>query len=197
MTQELGIVALQTRGVTVWAARGEMNLTETDDEFKVAMRQIAAVFAELEKKRLVKKLKQARDWKRAAGVKVEGRKSYAERSPEAVALARRLHRYPKKGHELSLRDIATELASKGHLDLTAFDAARFRGTSCPCKSPQGRRDGRKPAYGSRARAFYISVAHHATVRVLGSSIEVTIYDVAGEGRRFTTHIFSDGACASA
>src|SRR3954471_6383561 len=26
LTQELGIVALQTRGVTVWSARGEMNL---------------------------------------------------------------------------------------------------------------------------------------------------------------------------
>jgi DNA invertase Pin-like site-specific DNA recombinase len=115
LTQELGIVALQTRGVTVWAARGEMNLTETDDEFKVAMRQIAAVFAELEKKRLVKKLKQARDRKRASGIKVEGRKSYAERNPEAVALARRLHRYPKKRHELSLRDIAAELARQGHL----------------------------------------------------------------------------------
>src|SRR4051812_3461595 len=43
LTQELGIVASQTRGVTVWSARGEINLTETDDEFKIAMRQIAAV----------------------------------------------------------------------------------------------------------------------------------------------------------
>jgi DNA invertase Pin-like site-specific DNA recombinase len=115
LTQELGIVALQTRGVTVWAARGDMNLTETDDEFKVAMRQMAAVFAELEKKRLVKKLKQARDRKRAQGIKVEGRKNYAERDPEAVVLARRLHRYPKKGHKLSLRGIAAELAQRGFL----------------------------------------------------------------------------------
>ena len=71
LTQELGIVALQARGGTVSAARGEMNLTETDDEFKVAMRQIAAVFAELEKKRLVKRLKQARHRNRATGIKVE------------------------------------------------------------------------------------------------------------------------------
>src|SRR3954470_12806641 len=34
LTQELGIVALQTRGLTVWSAGGEMNLTETDDEFQ-------------------------------------------------------------------------------------------------------------------------------------------------------------------
>src|SRR3954471_16615959 len=84
LTQELGIVALLSRGVTVWSARGEMNLTETDDEFKVAMRQIAAVCAELEKRRLVKKLKAARDRKRATGAKVEGRTSHAEERPEAV-----------------------------------------------------------------------------------------------------------------
>src|SRR5215212_2401206 len=109
LTQELGIVALQTRGVTVWSARGEMNLTETDDEFKVAMRQIAAVFAELEKKRLVKKLKAARDRKRATGAKVEGRKSHAEGRPEIAARAKKLRRYDK----LSLRGIAVQLAEEG------------------------------------------------------------------------------------
>ena len=41
------------------------------------MRQIAAAFAQLEKARLVKKLKAARDRKRAAGEKVEGRKDEA------------------------------------------------------------------------------------------------------------------------
>lgn len=42
------------------------------------MRQIAGVFAQLEKARLVSKLKAARDRKRATGAKVEGCKSYAE-----------------------------------------------------------------------------------------------------------------------
>jgi DNA invertase Pin-like site-specific DNA recombinase len=55
-----------------------VDLTVTDDHLKVAMRQIAGVFAQLEKARLVSKLKAARDRKRATGVKVEGRKSYAE-----------------------------------------------------------------------------------------------------------------------
>jgi hypothetical protein len=48
------------------------------------MLTIAAVFSQIEKKRLVRKLKAARDRKRASGVKVEGRKSHAE-PPRLVA----------------------------------------------------------------------------------------------------------------
>ena len=114
LTQELGIVALQTRGVAVWSARGEFDLTQTDDEFKVAMRQIAAVFAELEKKRLVRKLRAARERKRATGVKVEGRKSHAEKRPQVVALAKQLRRRRPKGGQRSLRQIAAELFQAGH-----------------------------------------------------------------------------------
>jgi hypothetical protein len=43
------------RGARVLTASGD-DLTVTDDPFKVAMRQIAAVFAQLEKARLVGKL---------------------------------------------------------------------------------------------------------------------------------------------
>src|SRR5687768_5011360 len=90
------------------------DLTNTDDPFKVAMRQIAGAFAQLEKARLVAKLKGARDRKRATGVKVEGRKSYAEMSPDTVRLAKRLHRYPVNGKRRSLRDISRTLAQLGH-----------------------------------------------------------------------------------
>jgi hypothetical protein len=69
---------------------------------KKAMRQMAGIFSELEKARLVGKLKAARDRKRATGVKVEGRKNYAETNPELVELARaagnaggRCARYPR------------------------------------------------------------------------------------------------------
>src|SRR5262249_36866591 len=51
MTQELGIVLLIARGVKVFASNGD-ELTETQDEMRKAMRQIAGVFAELEKTRL-------------------------------------------------------------------------------------------------------------------------------------------------
>jgi hypothetical protein len=54
----------------------------------------------------VAKLKAARDRKREANGKCEGRKSYAEAMPETVALAKEL-----AGHGLSYRKIAAELAA--------------------------------------------------------------------------------------
>src|SRR3954452_16054099 len=84
VTQELGILALIGRGVRVFTSSGD-DLTNTDDPFKIAMRQIAGTFAQLEKARLVAKLKSARERKRATGVKVEGRKSHAELRPDVVA----------------------------------------------------------------------------------------------------------------
>jgi DNA invertase Pin-like site-specific DNA recombinase len=114
VTQELGILLLIGRGVRVLTASGD-DLTNTDDPFKVAMRQIAGTFAQLEKARLVAKLRGARERKRATGVKVEGRKSYVEQSPEMVRLAKRLHRYPVNGKRRSLRAVSAALASAGFL----------------------------------------------------------------------------------
>jgi DNA invertase Pin-like site-specific DNA recombinase len=110
ITQELGIVALVARGVTVITASGD-DLTNTSDPFKVAMRQIAGAFAQLEKARLVAKLRAARERKRSEGHKVEGRKSLGESRPEAVALARELSGGRPR---LSLREIAARLATAGH-----------------------------------------------------------------------------------
>ena len=115
--QEAGIIALIERGVRVLTASGE-DLTATEDPFKVAMRQIAGVFAQLEKARLVGKLKAARDRKRATGLKVEGRKSYAEivardHNGRMVALPRKLRRKSPKGGRRSLREISDELQKAG------------------------------------------------------------------------------------
>ncbi len=116
VTQELGILALVGRGVRVLTTSGD-DLTATDDAFKVAMRQIAGAFAQLEKARLVGKLRAARERKRASGAKVEGRKSHGELRPEVVALAKRLRRAsPKTGQRRSLRAIAAELAQAGHVN---------------------------------------------------------------------------------
>ncbi len=80
------------------------------------MRQIMGLFPQLEKTPLVKKLKGAWDRKRVDG-KVEGRKSHAEKRPEAVAMAKRLHRAsPKTGERLSLQKIGKALAEAGHLN---------------------------------------------------------------------------------
>jgi DNA invertase Pin-like site-specific DNA recombinase len=119
IVQEAGIIALIERGVRVLTSSGD-DLTETSDPFKIAMRQIAGVFAQLERARLVGKLKAARDRKRATGVKVEGRRSYAEidardNGGSMIALARRLRRKSPKGGRLSLRAISAELATAGFL----------------------------------------------------------------------------------
>lgn len=112
MTQEAGIATLAGLGVRVLTTRGD-DLTESDDEMRVAMRQIAGVFSQLEKTRLVKKLAAARARKRAAGHKVEGRKGHAELRPDAVRMAKRLHAKPRKGARLTLRAIAKRLADAG------------------------------------------------------------------------------------
>jgi hypothetical protein len=63
---------------------------------------------------LVAKLRGARDRKRRAGMKVEGRKSIAELRPETVELARKLARARPKGGKRSLREISAALAEAGH-----------------------------------------------------------------------------------
>jgi DNA invertase Pin-like site-specific DNA recombinase len=116
LIQEAGIALLVGLGVRVMTANGD-DLTDSDDEFRVAMRQIMGVFSQLEKTRLVKKLKAARDRKRTAGRKVEGRKSHSELNPEVVAMAKRLRRAsPKTGERRSLRQISAELAATGYLN---------------------------------------------------------------------------------
>jgi hypothetical protein len=52
----------------------------------------------------------------ATGVKCGGRQSYAELSPQVVALAKKLARYPINKRKRSLREIAAELAAQGHLN---------------------------------------------------------------------------------
>jgi DNA invertase Pin-like site-specific DNA recombinase len=90
LTAELGILLLISRGVTLMTAAGE-NLTDTDDEMRVAFRQMAMTFAQLEKTRLVKKLKAARDRaSQKAGRRVEGRKGHTRGDPELVALAKQI-----------------------------------------------------------------------------------------------------------
>ena len=115
LAQEAGIVVLQRLGVRVVTASGE-DLTETEDPYRIAMRQMGGVFAELEKSRLVHKLRVARERaSKAAGYRVDGRK--ATLIGTALAEARRLRRKnPRTGERRSLRDIAAELAAAGHVN---------------------------------------------------------------------------------
>lgn len=114
LTQEAGIILLVGLGVRVLTSHGD-DLTDSDDEFRVAMRQIMGVFSQLERTRLVKKLKHARERKRATGIKVEGRKALAELNPRALAMAKQLRRAnPVTGERMSYRNIAERLAGAGH-----------------------------------------------------------------------------------
>jgi DNA invertase Pin-like site-specific DNA recombinase len=114
IAQELGVLAMQVRGVRVLTSSGE-DLTSTDDPAKVMMRQIAGAFAQYEKARLVQKLRGARDRASAQlGRRVEGRKGYADRDPALIREAKRLaRRNPKTGATRSLRVIAAALAEQG------------------------------------------------------------------------------------
>ena len=114
LTQELGLIALQQRGVKVFTSNGD-DLTETDDPSKVMMRQVAAAFSQFEKSRLVSKLAAARKRKRATLGKCEGRKGHKELRPGVVQLVKKLHRKTKAG-QMSLRAISTELAKQGFMN---------------------------------------------------------------------------------
>lgn len=105
VAQELGVLALIKRGMKVITASGE-DLTEATDPSRIMMRQIAGSFAQYEKARLVRKLREARERLGKPG----GRKSYTEGRPETVALAKELH-----GQGMSYRKIAAELTARGHL----------------------------------------------------------------------------------
>lgn len=108
----LGEMLLQTRKVQVYCANGEQ-LFDQEDDMRQAMSQIAMVFSELEKNRLVKKLRAARDRKSAElGRRIEGRKPVAA---VTISEAKRLYRRsPKTGKRRSLREIARELEILGH-----------------------------------------------------------------------------------
>jgi DNA invertase Pin-like site-specific DNA recombinase len=114
ITQQTGWRFLRELGIDLIAADSPGSFLD-DTPTAVLIRQVLGAVSQFEKAALVAKLRGARQRKRVAGVKVEGRKSVAEARPEAVALAKRLARYHRKGHKLSLRDIAAELEAAGHV----------------------------------------------------------------------------------
>ena len=90
----------------------------TDTPTAVLVRQVLGAISQFEKATLVAKLKAARDRKRdRTGRKVEGRKSHAEMNPEMVALVKQLRRKQRNGERRSLRDVAAELARRGHVNV--------------------------------------------------------------------------------
>jgi DNA invertase Pin-like site-specific DNA recombinase len=113
MIQEIGYKFLKDIGITLIAADRPDAFLD-DGPTATMVRQILGAVSQFEKAALVAKLKGARDRKRAVTGKCGGRKTYAERDPEMVAVAKKLARYPVNGRRRSLRDVAAELEAQGH-----------------------------------------------------------------------------------
>jgi DNA invertase Pin-like site-specific DNA recombinase len=114
MVQEVGFAMLRERGIDLIAADSPSSFLDDTPTARL-IRQVLGAVAEFEKAMIVAKPKGARDRKRRTGVKVEGRKSIAERNPETVELARKLARGRPKGGKRSLREISATLAEAGHV----------------------------------------------------------------------------------
>jgi hypothetical protein len=96
-----------------------------DTPTAVLVRQVLGAVAQFEKQALVAKLRKARERKKRETGKCGGRHSLAETKPETVALAKKLARYPVNGRRRSLREIAAELQTAGHVTSrgTSYGAA--------------------------------------------------------------------------
>jgi DNA invertase Pin-like site-specific DNA recombinase len=82
----------------------------SDDPMRRALIQIQSVFSELEKSRLVSKLRRAREAKRQQNGKCEGRKAFGEKQGERQTVdLMRLLRRKRSGKRMSFAKIAFEL----------------------------------------------------------------------------------------
>jgi len=117
-------LAVQLTGHELLKRRGiELIPVDAPDYFTdetptaVMVRQILGAVSQFEKASLVEKLRKARERKKAATGKCEGRKSWAERQPELIREAKRLaRRNPKTGRKRSLRQISAELERLGYVN---------------------------------------------------------------------------------
>jgi len=109
IVQETGFRRLQDDDITLIAADKPDCFTDDTPTAKL-VRQILGAVSEFDKTMTVAKLRGARERQRRAGNKVEGRKSLAERHPEAVQKAREL---AAQRPRLSLREISAAMAAAG------------------------------------------------------------------------------------
>jgi DNA invertase Pin-like site-specific DNA recombinase len=126
IVQETGYRLLRDAGITLIAVDSPDSFLDSTPT-AVLIRQILGSVSQFEKAMLVAKLRGARErTKRDTGMKCGGRKSYLERNPASVALAKKLARYPINGRKRSLREVAAELEAQGHVSLAG---ARYTATA--------------------------------------------------------------------
>lgn len=114
IVQETGYRLLKERGIELIAVDAPGGFLD-DTPTAQLVRQVMGAVAQFEKASTVAKLRGARERKRAAEGKCEGRKSHVELRPEVVELARRIRKKKENsGKHPSYREISTRLASQGY-----------------------------------------------------------------------------------
>lgn len=131
--QEALLIYLASKDIALIAARTGENVTEAvkADPMRKALVQIQGIFSELEKGLLVKKLRLARERKRAVEGHCEGRKAYTrdtlpEGHREAVAAIKRLRRTNPGQKRRSYETIAQEL---NRIGMKTLKGQPFTGTN--------------------------------------------------------------------
>jgi DNA invertase Pin-like site-specific DNA recombinase len=120
VAQETGHRMLKGKGIEIIAADSPGAFVD-DTPTATFVRQVLGAVAELDKAMTVAKLRGARERKRRQAGWCEGGAPLHVRYPEAVAMAKRLHRAnPVTGKRRSLRKIAAELAAVGHLNSVKY-----------------------------------------------------------------------------
>jgi DNA invertase Pin-like site-specific DNA recombinase len=126
MVQSLLLAKLAQHSITlINCVTGEdVTASMSEDPMRKALIQIQSVFSELEKSRLVSKLRRAREAKKEATGKCEGRKAYGEKpgEQETIELMRSLRRkrdgkrksFAKIADELNTRQVPTRTGARWH-----------------------------------------------------------------------------------
>jgi DNA invertase Pin-like site-specific DNA recombinase len=103
-------IVWRARGKVFTADQGEVLQDDPDDPMRTALRQIVGVFAELDRRLIVKRLKDGRQAKAAAGGHAVGVRPFGELEGEREARAR-ICQLRSEGH--SYRAIAAKLDDEG------------------------------------------------------------------------------------
>jgi DNA invertase Pin-like site-specific DNA recombinase len=126
IVQETGHRMLKGKRIEIIAADSPTAFVD-DTPTATFVRQVLGAVAQLDKAMTVGKLRGARERKRRENGWCEGGSPLHARYPEAVRLAKRLHRAnPVSGQCRSLRKISAELAATGHMMVR-----KYRGSEVP------------------------------------------------------------------
>jgi DNA invertase Pin-like site-specific DNA recombinase len=129
MVQSLLLAKLAQHGITlINCVTGEdVTASMSEDPMRKALIQIQSVFSELEKSRLVSKLRRAREAKKERTGKCEGRKAFGEKvgEGEVIDLMRSLRR-KREGKRVSFARIAETLNER---NISTRTGARWHTTT--------------------------------------------------------------------